>query len=484
MATGKTKSTSARSFMTSRGAKYWSTGAIPLIAPDLLGDIISTASDIAIVISDLGHILSVLVNLDHDNFGKLSEWENRDIRDVLASESIPKLESQLTAFSQGQGSARPVELNHEDAANLSFPIRYTFHRIGPDGALLMLGRDLRPIAEMQQQLIEAQLTLERDYEHQREIGTRMRVLLETTRDAIVFVSLATGRVIELNGPAAQMMGGAVQDLINTPFSQQFEALGDGALLDTLATLAMSDTAQNVEMTTIRSKKTLSGSVTLFRAAGERMLICRLSALENARQSHNDHSLAVSQLFDLGSDGIVFTDRTGQILSANEAFLGMVDAVQISAVKGRLLADFLARGGVDQRVLTDNVLRSGHMRMYATRMKTEFGEEISVEISATQLTDPGYPGIAFVIRDSSRLDTVRGTGAVISDDGMRSARELVGSTTLKDIVSETTDVVEKMCIETAVELTGNNRVAAAEMLGLSRQSLYVKLRKYGLLARPD
>jgi DNA-binding protein Fis len=42
----------------------------------------------------------------------------------------------------------------------------------------------------------------------------------------------------------------------------------------------------------------------------------------------------------------------------------------------------------------------------------------------------------------------------------------------------------MCIETAVELTRNNRVAAAEMLGLSRQSLYVKLRKYGLLAKGE
>jgi DNA-binding NtrC family response regulator len=52
------------------------------------------------------------------------------------------------------------------------------------------------------------------------------------------------------------------------------------------------------------------------------------------------------------------------------------------------------------------------------------------------------------------------------------------------VAATTDVVEKMCIETAVELTDNNRVAAAEMLGLSRQSLYVKLRKYGLLSKTD
>jgi DNA-binding protein Fis len=30
------------------------------------------------------------------------------------------------------------------------------------------------------------------------------------------------------------------------------------------------------------------------------------------------------------------------------------------------------------------------------------------------------------------------------------------------------------------MTSNNRVAAAEMLGLSRQSLYVKLRKYDLV----
>ena len=64
--------------------------------------------------------------------------------------------------------------------------------------------------------------------------------------------------------------------------------------------------------------------------------------------------------------------------------------------------------------------------------------------------------------------------------LRNVMELVGSSTLKDIVAETTDVIEKMCIETALELTRNNRVAAAEMLGLSRQSLYVKLRKFGLL----
>jgi DNA-binding NtrC family response regulator len=59
---------------------------------------------------------------------------------------------------------------------------------------------------------------------------------------------------------------------------------------------------------------------------------------------------------------------------------------------------------------------------------------------------------------------------------------VGSSSLREILSETTEVVERMCIEAALDLTSNNRAAASEMLGLSRQSLYVKLRKYGLLSK--
>jgi DNA-binding NtrC family response regulator len=64
------------------------------------------------------------------------------------------------------------------------------------------------------------------------------------------------------------------------------------------------------------------------------------------------------------------------------------------------------------------------------------------------------------------------------------KELVGRVSLKDIVGETTDVIEQLCIEAALELTGDNRAAASEMLGLSRQSLYVKLRRFGVDTSPD
>ena len=52
-------------------------------------------------------------------------------------------------------------------------------------------------------------------------------------------------------------------------------------------------------------------------------------------------------------------------------------------------------------------------------------------------------------------------------------------TLREIVQETVSSVERNCVETALELAKGNRTAAAEMLGVSRQSLYSKLSRYAL-----
>jgi DNA-binding NtrC family response regulator len=58
-------------------------------------------------------------------------------------------------------------------------------------------------------------------------------------------------------------------------------------------------------------------------------------------------------------------------------------------------------------------------------------------------------------------------------------ELVGRVPLKELVRESTDMIERLCIEAALELTNDNRASAAEVLGLSRQSLYAKLHRHGI-----
>jgi DNA-binding NtrC family response regulator len=56
---------------------------------------------------------------------------------------------------------------------------------------------------------------------------------------------------------------------------------------------------------------------------------------------------------------------------------------------------------------------------------------------------------------------------------------LGEASLKVLVSETVGVLERHYIEAALANTEGNRSAAAKMLGLSRQSLYMKLSRYGI-----
>ena len=78
--------------------------------------------------------------------------------------------------------------------------------------------------------------------------------------------------------------------------------------------------------------------------------------------------------------------------------------------------------------------------------------------------------------------VRATETPLSFSNDRSVEqltELVGRASLKEIVRESTDLIERLCIEAALAYTSDNRASAAEILGLSRQSLYSKLHRYGL-----
>jgi DNA-binding NtrC family response regulator len=75
-------------------------------------------------------------------------------------------------------------------------------------------------------------------------------------------------------------------------------------------------------------------------------------------------------------------------------------------------------------------------------------------------------------------TSHAPGTAIAGD-LEAMLELVGRVPMKDLVRDTTDAIEKMCIEAALGLTGNNRAAAARVLGLSRQALYLKLERHGI-----
>jgi len=111
----------------------------------------------------------------------------------------------------------------------------------------------------------------------------------------------------------------------------------------------------------------------------------------------------------------------------------------------------------------------------------YGSVEEVEIAAVATAHAEQPCFGFTVRATPRRAAPVHTGGGMHDlpRSVEQMTELVGRVSMKALVRETTDLIEKLCIEAALAYTSDNRASAAEMLGLSRQSLYVKLRRYGM-----
>jgi transcriptional regulator PpsR len=176
---------------------------------------------------------------------------------------------------------------------------------------------------------------------------------------------------------------------------------------------------------------------------------------------------------------VLTDVEGRIQSVNTAFLQMAQLITEEQPRGEELDRWLGRSDVDMRVVIANLRQHGSIHLFSTVLRGELGAMIDVEVSAISQLDDKEMSFGFAIRNvGRRLVSTTGEQRTLARSPEQ-LKDLIGRVPLKDIVRDTTDVIERLSIEAALELTGDNRAAAAEMLGLSRQSLYVKLRRFGL-----
>ena len=163
---------------------------------------------------------------------------------------------------------------------------------------------------------------------------------------------------------------------------------------------------------------------------------------------------------------------------NASFLDMAGLPSTAQARGQMINRWLGRASVDANVLFANLREHGSVRDFATVMQGEYGTAEDVEISGAAVGSGETLCYGLIIHSLARRRMVRpalGDPARTADQ----LAELVGRMPLKDLVRETTEITERLCIATSLKLTGDNRAAAAQMLGLSRQSLYDKLRRYDM-----
>ncbi|KRS11712.1 transcriptional regulator [Roseovarius atlanticus] len=455
-------------------------GALP--DPSGVHNIVEQAGDMAVYVADDGEVAGISVNPDCPSLGCLDHWVGRPFEKFLTVESKEKLELRLAEMrANPDATTRGLELNHIDNATWEFPIRYTLHRVY-DGGLLLLGRDMQPIAEVQQRLVAEQTARERDQQRLRGEQTFYHVVLEASETPLILVEPEKGRIRDLNSAAAMLLGTNVDTLSGSSLAQAFDGRRREELMDAMRSAAGSREARGIELVARRNERELKLYPDFFRAAGELYMLCRVRPADGDAGTAAESAQVLGALYAATSDAIVITDGKGAIRDANEAFLTMADAAQLRDVRDNNLADFLVRGAVDTKLMLETAAKQGRLSNYATQMASIVGTRSSVDVSVARLRDPaGDFGYGFILRNTSLNEGADAeVTSVVSEEAMKNVMDLVGTASLKELVSATSDVIEKLCIETAVQLTGNNRVAAAEMLGLSRQSLYVKLRKYGLI----
>ena len=220
---------------------------------------------------------------------------------------------------------------------------------------------------------------------------------------------------------------------------------------------------------------------IYRAAGQQIIICKLLPKTIRKQGEKELIENLLATFQNSPDAIIFTDVKGAIQYTNERFLDLTNNSRKNEVVTKNLSEFLGRGEIDLAIMLENVMKSGAVKIYSTHLKSSFGTKIDIEASVSRNNSDTNGLVAFIVREVSSPGNRAGVSGANTNleknQDEVAAKELVGSATLKEIVTDTTDVIEKICIEAALEITNNNRAAAADLLGLSRQSLYVKLSKF-------
>lgn len=462
-------------------AALLTSGNLGVLDASVAAKLLAAGGDVAMLIDRDGVISDVAISNDNLNFDGHEAWINKRWVDTVALDSRIKVD-QLLADAANDQPIRWRELNHRAHRGQEISLRYIAVSTGLNGAILAIGRDHRASALLQQRLLEAQQTLERDYARMRDTESRYRSLFKMTGEAVFVVDGTSRKIVETN-PAAVELIGSDKPLVGRSFTQLFTGRSQEDAVSLLSVAEASIKSSGSESILLINGKSYRANVSLFRQDRAVHYLVRLIIDDVPATAVDKDHLPLFQAIDRLPDGFVVTNLNLEILMLNGAFLDLVRLPTIAQAKGQSLTKFLGRPGLDRNILFDNLTKHGVVHNFPTLLQTQFGDLEDIEVSAVSVPDGDLPCYGFSMRRVARRAPAREMAAAAPDINLPHSKadmsQLVGRVPLKEIVRDTTDVIERLCIEAALELTGNNRASAAEILGVSRQSLYSKLNRFSI-----
>lgn len=440
--------------------------------------LLASCPEIALVIDRQGKITDVSVHDEALGVYGFEEMVGKSFADTVTSECVEKIEALLND-SETSNVTITRQVNHPADGHPDLPVAYKIISVSDNDARIAIGTDLRELARMQQQLIQVQFDLESEYRRIQEAETRYRSAFQKSPLAMLMVDGNRRTVLDANQAAANLLGKPIQKLSGVNVTTLFDKSCREPLLEALIETKHAGSGVAIDIPKPNSSGHITCLLEPYREQGNVNLITVLS--------HGD-SGSVSAVPDLAVDGpmirgipepYAITDDRGMVHGFNAQFLDLLGAVNNNQVIERNLNNWLGTSPVDTQALIARANEDGIVRGFSSFVMDELNNRKPVTVSARKFERSGDPWFGILLAHHAATETehvpatpaIPGHGSDFSD--------LVGRVPMKELIRESLDVIEKMCIEAALEKTGNNRAAAAELLGLSRQSLYIKLKRHGI-----
>jgi transcriptional regulator PpsR len=433
-------------------------------APEIAQTFVSLASDIALVLDDAGVIRSVAQGSAAPLTTTAHEWVGRSWADTVTGETRGKIELLLQEVTT-TGLARRREINHPLDKGGNVAVAYTAIRLGENGPLLAVGRDLGAIVAIQQRFLDAQHEMERSYWRARQAEARYRLLFQVATDAVMVIDAQTLEILEANQAASQLFDLSPEQVLGRPASFGFERHSRGAVEELLATARATGQPAEIRARLLGKITATSVAATPFRTEEAMRLLVRVRTMDMPGSSA-DLNATLARLVDGASDGVVVTDSSGRVMLANPAFLKLVQMNTELDVKGRPLMDWIGMSDDQFGTLLHQVRREGITRRVTSRLLSADARVSQVELSAALLTEGDQECIGFTIHFVAHAPALAQSGA---DDLHMAIDQLgarVGSTPLPELLLQAQALLERHFIQAALARAHGDVTAAAALLGVS------------------
>jgi transcriptional regulator PpsR len=448
-------------------------GALSGLAPALASTFVALAGDIALVIDTDGVVRNVAAA--EAGLGVAAQaWIGRPWAETSCDATRRKVE-QLLGEARDDGRSRRREVNHPCVAGADIPVAWAAVRLGAQGPVLALGRDLRAASAIQQRFMETQHELERDYWRRRQAEARYRLLFQVANDAVMVLDAQALRVVDANQAAARLFGRPLDAIADAPASLLLAEASRPAFEQLLVAARSSGRAAEIRLQPAGDGAAVEVSATPFRADRQLLLLVRARPAGPTEEQR-----LLADLVEHGTDAVAVTDAAGRVLAANAAFraLRVVPAQGDStpAVEGEPIDGWLgdAAGGL-RRVLAQ--ARQGGL---ASHLRLDRPGAAPLAVQAVLLPDGDQERIGFtlsVIEPAGAPSLRRATDLATEIAGLGAQ---VGHRALPQLMRAASSLVERHLIETALQQQGGDAEKAAATLAISRDSLDLRMRRLGLL----